>query len=79
MNQVTIQISGKTPEQFVLMLKNSEILKLIDTLKQEFHLKTTTSIPKEFLSIKQGLDEVKLIRDGKLKAKTMEELLDELN
>ena len=84
MSEVTIQISGKKPGKYTLKLSDLEISKLLATLKRDFKLKIEKETRREELAeelegLKQALKEVQLIKEGKLRAIPIEELLNEIS
>jgi len=71
MRQVTIYTTNKEYEQFVQMAKSLSYVKKIETDEEP--------TKKQILDgIEQAIKEVKLVKAGKLKARPLQELLDEL-
>ncbi len=70
MRQVTLNIPDKKYPVFMKLIKSLDYVNDIDVEKKE---------KEEILDgIKQAFKEVKLVKSGKLKAKPINELLDEL-
>jgi hypothetical protein len=72
MRHVTVYTSDKEYSHFLELAKNLHYVKKIETDNDE-------SSKQEILEgIRQGLKDVKLIQEGKLKATSLKEFLDEL-
>ena len=71
MRQVTIYTTDKDYNHFVQLAKNLSYVKKIETDDEP----TKEEIIE---NIKAGLEEMKLIKEGKLKASPLKEFLDEL-
>jgi hypothetical protein len=73
MKEVTVQIPDKKHELFIELMKSLSFVKKVKTLEEEEPTK------EEILEgIRQAVKEVNLIKQGKLKARPVQDLLDEL-
>jgi len=73
MKTITLQVPNLKTEAFEEMIKKLGFAKKVQILKED------GSTKEEILTgIREGFEEVKLIRAGKLKAVSLKEFLDEL-
>ncbi|NOS91115.1 MAG: hypothetical protein HOP30_04275 [Cyclobacteriaceae bacterium] len=73
MKEVTVQIPDKKHELFIEMMKSLSFVKKVKTVDEDEPTK------EEILEgIRQAVKEVNLIKQGKLKARPVQDLLDEL-
>lgn len=71
MKQVILSVPDKKYEFFIELVKNLEFVKGVEEVKEPGK--------KEILAgIRQAVEEVRLIKAGKLKGRPVQELLDEL-
>ena len=72
MKQVILSIADKKYDFFIELVKSLEFVKEVEEVKKE-------PVKKEIMAgIRQAVEEVRLIKSGKLKGRPVQELLDEL-
>jgi hypothetical protein len=72
MKEITVQVSDEKHEMFLELMKSLSFVKKVKTVDDE-------PTKEEILDgIRQAVKEVNLIKQGKLKARPIQELLDEL-
>ncbi|AEI51308.1 hypothetical protein [Runella slithyformis] len=76
MRQITIQVPDQQYEFFMQLVRNLKFVKV----KQESPLEAqlTPSQKKTWKNIKQGFEELKQVEDGKMKTRSLKQVLDEL-
>lgn len=80
MKQLVINIPDDEYQFFIKVIKNFSFIEIDEKKNKllEAEAKLTPAKWKIWNGIKQGLNEVKLIEQGKIKAKSAKEFLDEL-
>lgn len=76
MRQITIQVPDQQYEFFMQLVRNLKFVKV----KQESPLEAqlTPSQKKTWKNIKQGFEELKQVEEGKMKTRSLKQVLDEL-
>lgn len=76
MRQITIQVPDQQYEFFMQLVRNLKFAKV----KQESPLEAqlTPSQKKTWKNIKQGFEELKQVEEGKMKTRSLKQVLDEL-
>lgn len=79
MKQVTLEIPDKDYEFFILLVKNLKFVKLADEKHPaDPEARLTPSQRETWANIKKGFEELKLVEQGKMKTRPLQDLLDEI-
>lgn len=79
MRQVTLEIPEKDYEFFIRLVKNLKFVKLADAEPSaDPEAQLTPAQRKTWANIKKGFEELKLVEQGKLQTRPLQDLLDEI-
>ena len=80
MKQITIRVPENKFPFFMKLMRSLNFVKVVEPAQslEDLESQLTPGQMKTWKNIKQGFIELKMIEEGKLKARPIEELLDEL-
>ena len=79
MRQVTLEIPDKDYEFFIRLVKNLKFVKLAgESPAADLEAQLTPAQRKTWANIKKGFQELKLVEQGKLQTRPLQDLLDEI-
>lgn len=78
MEQITLNIPDNKVSLFIQMIGDLDFVKIKERKKVSLEDELTTAQKKTWKNIKQGFEEMKLVEQGKIKARPIQYLLNEL-
>jgi len=78
MQQITLDIPDTQVQFFIKLMKNLDFVKIKERKKVSLEDELTPAQKKTWKNIKQGFEEMKMIEAGKMKARPIQDLLNEL-
>ena len=78
MTQITLDISDTYVSFFMKLIKNFDFIKVREKKKISLEDELTPSQKKTWATIKEGFEEMKMVEAGKINARPIQDLLNEL-